>query len=261
MESYTCKNCNNMFVGDFCPECGQKVIGHRNTLKHLFAYLLNSFDIDRGVLFTARSLFQHPGRVISEYLDGKTKVYYNPLKYLIVIASIYALFMIWFNVFDTNLENMNEILGTDEKQTKLQKEINSIMKRYLSFVSILILPFYSLVSKWIFHKRKLYYAEHLIMNAYFLSQYLLILTFAVFILIFFPHLAKFLLPFGLVVFTAYYTYAYRDYFRISVFRAIVSSLLTSLGGIILFYIFIAIVSIVVFFFLRISGFDIQEMVK
>ena len=261
MESNTCKSCNNIFTGDFCTECGQKVIGQRNTVKHLFTYLLNSFDIDRGVLFTAKSLFTAPGRVISEYLDGKTKVYYNPLKYLIVIASIYAVLMIWFNVFDTNLESMNEVLGTDENQTKLQKEINAIMKKYLSFVSIIVLPFYSLVSSWVFRKRRLFYAEHLIMNAYFLSQYLLILTGSVFVLLIFPSLARFLLPFGMIVFISYYTYAYRDYFRISFFKAFFSSILTSLGGLTLFYAFIALTSIVIIIILKLLGFDIQEMVR
>ncbi len=261
MESITCKNCNNNFEGKYCNNCGQKVINHRNTIKHFFRYLLQGFDIDKGVLFTARSLFVNPGKVLADYLNGRTVIYYNPLKYLLIIASIYALLMIWFNIFDSNLRSMNDMIGVNDNQTNLQRQINLYTKNYMSFISILILPFYSLMSKWIFHRKKLFYAEHLILNAFFMSQYLLIITFSLFVIIIFPALTVYLFPFGLVVFIVYYTYGYHSYFSISYVRSLLSSIGTSLGGMILFYVFIAIISIIVFLVLRLLGYNLSEFIN
>lgn len=261
MEPVTCKNCNNIFEGDYCNICGQKVISKRYTLNHFFNHLLQGFDIDKGILFTARSLFSNPGRVLKDYYSGCTVAYYNPLKYLLIIASIYALLMIGFNIFDSNLQNINEMMGVEGNQTQLQQQINMYTRKYMSFISILILPFYSLLSRWIFHKRKLFYAEHLILNAYFMSQYLLIITLSLFIIIVFPFLAIYLFPFGLFVFIGYYTYGYRSYFKVSFLRSLLSAIGTSLGGMMLFYTILAISSIIVFIIMRIMGYDLGEIIN
>lgn len=256
-----CKNCGNHYHGKFCNDCGQKLIVDRYTVKHLFNIAFSSFDLHKGVLYTAKCLFVNPGRIVIDYLGGKTKCYYNPISYLLIIASIYALLMIGFNIFDSNLEEMNEILGHDEQQSKLQGIINTYIKKYLSFISIITIPFYSLFSRWILKKHKLNYAEHLIINSFFMAQYLLIFTCLIFVFIIFPSVIKLAMPMGLLILVSYYTYAFMRVFNISFIKSFLSTLGTFLGGLTVFYLLLIILFIVVIIILMLFGFDIKSLVQ
>jgi len=256
-----CKNCGNIFAGDFCPSCGQKVINERNTVKHFFKLLFNSFDIDKGIIYTARMLFTNPDIIVQDYLNGNTVKYYNPLKYLIVVAGLYAILMIGFNIFESNIASTNELMGEYGKQTQLQQTINSYTKKYLSIIPILIIPFYSLVSKWVFSKHKLFYGEHLLINTYLYGQYMVIITFIVIIIAPFDFLLKLLLPSGFVVLTIYYTYATKKIFYTSIVAALFKALIIIVLGMTLFFLFVIIMSILVFLILGLIGFDIHNMVK
>ena len=256
-----CKNCSNHFQGLYCNKCGQKVIRERNTLKHFLNLVFDSFDIHKGVLYTAKLLFTNPGKVINDYLQGKTKDYYNPLKYLLITFGIYAVFMIWFNIIDANIENLNDLLVLEEKDTRLQSIAVVYMKRFLSFFPILILPFYSLISKWFFKKYKLYYAEHLIINSYLFAQYSLILTLTILVLLLFSELSKFVMVFGIVVFISYYTYALRGIFKISFLKSLFNSIAIFVFGTLLFYLFFSVVTVVVMITLKLSGVNLKELIQ
>ncbi|PLX00116.1 MAG: hypothetical protein C0591_01830 [Marinilabiliales bacterium] len=256
-----CKNCSNHFQGLFCNQCGQKVIKERITIKHLFAIAFDSFNIHKGLLFTIKLMFTNPGKLINDYLNGRTKDFYNPLKYLLLIASISALFMLWFNIFDANVENTNEIMGLDREATKLQSAITGYMKNFLHIVAILALPFYSLVSKWIFKKHKLHYAEHLTINSYLFAQITFIQIFTIFLVFLIPDLTKFMLAFGSVIFIIYYTYALRGVFNIKLIKSFLSSIAIYVLGLSLMLLFIVTLTIIVMIVLKFSGYNLKELVK
>ena len=256
-----CKNCGNNFEGKFCPSCGQKVINERNTVKHFFKLLFASFDIDRGIIYTARVLFTYPDIVVHDYLNGKTVKYYNPLKYLIVVAGIYAILMIGFNIFESNIASTNELMGEYGKQTQLQQTINSYTKKYLSIIPIIMIPFFSIVSKWVFSKHKLFYGEHLLINTYLYAQYLLITTVIVIIIAPFDDLFRLLFPFGFVILAIYYAYATKKIFDTSLISAFIKSLIIIVLGMAFFLLVVVILSMLVFTILALLGYDIKEMVS
>ena len=216
----TCKNCSKQFEGDYCNACGQKVVRNRYTLKHLFELVLENFNVERGLFYTVRLLFTNPGQLINGYLEGRTKDFYNPLKYLLLIASINAILMLWFDIFDTNVANTNEFIGADREGNRLQQVILKYFRTYLNIFSLFILPFYSLVSNWVFNKQKLHYAEHLVVNGYLFAQYTLLqmVTYVLFSL--FPPLLKFSMPVAFVIFVTYYTYALKSVFKINFFKSL-----------------------------------------
>ena len=260
-ESVECKNCEYNFKGQFCPKCGQKVITERNTVKHFFKLLFDSFDIDKGVLFTARILFTNPEIIVHDYLNGKTKKYYNPLKYLLVLTGIYAIFIIGLNIFDSNIETTNELLNGDANSTEFQRTINSYIRKYLSFFPILMIPFYGIVSNWVFRKPKLYFGEHLIINTYLFAQYILITTLVVIMISPFTSIYKLLFPLGLISLLIYYTYSSRKIFKQSIVKAFFKSLLVIILGMMFFMITIIVLSMIVFTIMALMGYNIQEIVK
>src|SRR5688572_18664064 len=86
-----CKNCNAPLSGNFCANCGQTSNVHRVTFKHFLHEFFHAFThTDKGIFLLMKELITRPGHVAREYLDGKRKKYFNPLTFLILMASLYA---------------------------------------------------------------------------------------------------------------------------------------------------------------------------
>ena len=256
-----CKNCGNHFQGLYCNKCGQRVIKERNTVKHFFDLIFDSFDVKRGVLYTCKLLFINPGKLVNEYLDGRTKDYYNPLRYLIIISGLFAIFMIGFDVLDKNIETTNELLELKNSDLKLQTILIAYVRRYLNIFTLLFLPFYSLISKWVFKKYKLYYAEHLIINSFLFAQHTLIQILVIFVILFIPGLSKLLLVTGVVVFISYYTYALRGVFKIKFFRSLLSSATIFVLGVLSYWLLLFIVAILTILALKFFGVNLKELIQ
>jgi len=254
-----CKNCNNHFSGSYCPECGQKVILERFTVKHLVNIFFDSFNVGKGLTHTFLLLFSNPGLLINNYLKGRTKDYYNPLKYLLLVAGINAVLIIWFGIFDNDIANTNELLGKGDEEDKLQTLINGFVKSYLSILSIAILPFYSLVSKWIFRKHKLFYAEHLIINGYLFAQYTIIQLITSLFFIYIPGLSGFTLLSQFVLFIVYFTYSLRSVFKTRFFKSLLASIIIYFLGMLLFFILLIIIGAIAGYFLSSMGYNFKEM--
>lgn len=255
-----CKNCKSHFQGLYCNKCGQKLIQERNTLKHFFELIFDFFNIERGLSYTIKLLFTNPGQLINEYLTGRTKDFYNPLKYLFIIVGLSTIFVIWSDIFDTNLENTKKLLGSGNEENNFQSLVDSYVKEYLNLITILILPFYSLISKWIFKKHKQYYAEHLIINSYLFAQYTLMQTIILFIVYFIPGLIKFLDLFGLAVFVSYYTYALRSIYKIKFLKSFVASIGIFVISALLFLLSFLMLGIIVLVVLQLSGANLKELI-
>lgn len=256
-----CKNCGHHFEGLYCSACGQKVISKRITIKHLFEITFDSFNIQRGLPFTIKLMFTKPGEVINGYLNGRTKDFYNPLKFLLLAASISALLMLWLDLFDANMENTNEFMGLDDETARFQKTINSYIKKFLQFVSLLTLPFFGLVSKWMFKKHRFYYAEHLTINSYLFAQITIIQIFVILLVYFVPALLKYMLAINSVVFISYYTYALKGVFKVKFGKSILSSVVIYVLGMFLMTLFIIIATIITMFIMHLLGVNISELMQ
>jgi len=103
-EIYNCKGCGTAFSGSYCNHCGQKRIG-RFSLKYLWEALhADVFEVDRGLWLTVKDLTLRPGATIRSYLDGNTKKYYSPIKYMAVVAAVMYLLLSIESIFGTGQE-------------------------------------------------------------------------------------------------------------------------------------------------------------
>ncbi len=166
-----CKNCNNSFEGNFCPNCGQKVITKRYNLKDSFSWLLNAiFNLDHGFIFTTRELIIRPGTVIRDVLNGVTVKYTHPFRLLFIWATISSLVTIILGTYDETTQALQSVDQTayehSEAQLAFQAKVQEVMKKYLSFIIMANVPIIALFS-WLFYRKKGYnYTEHLILNAF-----------------------------------------------------------------------------------------------
>jgi hypothetical protein len=169
--------------------------------------------------------------------------------------------MLWLDIFDTNVATTNELMGSDPEGNKLQQMILSYFRTYLNVFSLIILPFYSLASKWVFKKHKLYYAEHLVIHGYLFAQYTLLQMVTYILFSFFPGLLKFSMPVAFVIFVSYYTYALKGVFKIRFFKSLLGAVVIFILGFALFMIFILLVMIIVVIILKLTGYDLQALTQ
>jgi hypothetical protein len=181
----TCKNCKNSFEGDFCNNCGQSFKVKRINSKYLIDEIPNSvFQINSGIIFTIKELFTRPGHSIREFIKGKRKSHYKPLAFLLITSTIYVLSAY---LFDRNTLLVEFISGlkVSMKERDLNSALNTLnfISKNQTYITVLILPLFSLASYLVFIKSKYNYFEHLIINFYVTGQQFIIYSILSFIFV------------------------------------------------------------------------------
>ncbi len=251
-----CKNCGNEFSGIFCNKCGQKYINERITVKYILTNTFVSiFNINKGFIYTAKMLFINPDTVINDYINGKTKDYANPIKYLLILTGLSSFLYIYFNVFDAQQDAIYGVVS-DSSQNKLQFFIREKIKTYLNFISLILLPFMSLSSFVIYKRIKYYYAEHLIINSYFFAQ-ITFLSLAFFpILLIYKDLITVYTYANFIFAIGYYSYLSKKLFKYNIFKSTLKSIVTFILGYFLFSLFFIIIMILVVIISKLIGYNL-----
>ncbi len=90
--SIKCLNCKTEFEGKYCPECGQASKTKRLNVRIMIKGVLEGFfDLQKPLYQTIIGLTIHPGRVVSEYVEGQRKKYANPIKYSLTVSALMIL--------------------------------------------------------------------------------------------------------------------------------------------------------------------------
>lgn len=254
-----CKNCGSGNIGEFCPDCGQKTYKSRFTTRAYFKAFLNAFNLEKGFFYTLITLFKNPGRLISEYLNGKTKSYFNPLKYIIFIAGVNAALAVWFHVVEAQQESALGFAGDEFITSVKSSKLTVFIKNYLNVLEIIILPVFGLVSKWVYKIKKLFYGEHLIIMSYLFAQTSVIAICFYPMYLIFPVLYNYsaILTHGLTI--IYMTYALNSVFKRNIVKSFLGAITINYLGIILFFLIFYILFFVVFMFLKLSGVPVKEL--
>ncbi len=238
MEHTNCKNCGANLNGRFCAQCGQKLITERLTVRNIWSnFLAQLTNIETGFWHTTVMLFKAPWQVVEDVISGKTVRYYNPFRYVLIWATISVVLNISSGVFDAQQadiqEGMNELLGVEDRnsrQQEIQQTFQEEVKNWLNFIVLLLIPFMSLMTKWLFRKKEYNYAEHLVANTYLLGQTTLIGVPILFIFVAFPSLLPWQMWTGYLLTILFYTYASRKLFEVSAFGAFWRSTLAVILG-------------------------------
>ncbi|MDR2206264.1 MAG: DUF3667 domain-containing protein [Flavobacteriaceae bacterium] len=150
----TCLNCGQKTVNNFCSVCGQKTNTHRITIKHFFMHdlLHGTFHIERGILFTAKEALLRPGKAALDYIVGKRVKYYNVF-YLILI-------LIGINILLGG--GLNEMVANQSQDKEGDKMFSEILGKYTKQIIFAFVPIFAVNSFLIFRRKKLNFAELLV---------------------------------------------------------------------------------------------------
>ncbi|MCC6724047.1 MAG: DUF3667 domain-containing protein, partial [Saprospiraceae bacterium] len=146
METRTCKTCDAPVVGNYCPACGQRHLGERITLRFIGVELFQMLtNLERGLWHTLLELVRNPGRVIRDYLSGATVLYYQPVRFLLLMTGISALManLVDFDkIMEMTMSTMNMELTPEQKA--LQSKMMHNVLRYTNVIMALNVPITSI---------------------------------------------------------------------------------------------------------------------
>ena len=184
--SYTCTNCRHTAQGNYCSSCGQQRFSRDQfKFKTFFKDALTEFfDVDSSILITLKTLILNPGKLTTDYLQGKQKMYIGPVKlYITIIAINFLVYTFWdnYSLVDvkflqqlTNVKWIGTLVATAQQREHLPEaefyhSINSRVNDIFSLLLYLVIFVQAAVLKLQFSKRDRYYMEHLIFSLHFMS--------------------------------------------------------------------------------------------
>ncbi|MFT4679424.1 MAG: hypothetical protein ACI84C_001844 [Flavobacteriales bacterium] len=164
VKSDLCRNCGSPDLRIYCASCGQKTLYYRFNLKDSVRWLFAKiFDMEQGFFHTTMELFRRPEKVIGDYLSGATRPYSHPFRFVFLWSTIGILVGYWLGTFEMLVE---QIGPTGAGQSDMEQKVNEFIQKYLNLVVVAMIPFLAMWSKLFYHRRKLNFTEHIIINCY-----------------------------------------------------------------------------------------------
>ena len=155
----TCANCNTSLRGIFCHQCGQKRRNERWSIGVLIEQFISQItNVERGILRTIKSLFTEPGKLITDYWNGKTINYYNPFRYVLIWVAINVLVSFWIGLDDLIQQSIQTQIIPEEEVGNM-KNADRKFDSWLNFLVLLMLPIFSFFTQKFFPKKKKNYAD------------------------------------------------------------------------------------------------------
>lgn len=155
MSEKYCKNCEHPLQpqDNYCSYCGQSANTKRLKIKQVRKDLLKKFlHADSGLLHLTKALAVRPGLAIGEYIAGKRKEYYEPLKYLTFTVGISVLLTSYFDLMSVSQEHTNPV--------------STFVAEHIDLVFLFSVPIAAAFSWLLFLRKGFNYAEHLALHAF-----------------------------------------------------------------------------------------------
>lgn len=155
----TCKNCGNSFEGKYCNQCGQSAKTKRIDYEFLWEDIQHGIlHYDKGIGYSLKKLFEKPGYVIEDYIEGKRVNHFRPISMMIIMATIYALIY--------HLLDLNDRSDLDESSGFV---LEKVFEHYYWFI-VATIPIYALTTYIVFKKTGYNFYEFIIFEAFKCSQ-------------------------------------------------------------------------------------------
>ncbi|HEX8658335.1 MAG TPA: DUF3667 domain-containing protein, partial [Hymenobacter sp.] len=159
-----CLNCGQAVPERFCGRCGQDAYHtHRLTMAHMLHDIPNSvWHVDKGLLYSIRTIVTRPGPTIRAYLAGQCVDHFRPLSLLLVVTGLYAFLISVFHIdlFQPRPANMPEALW------QMQESLGGSLFEYLSWYYVALVPVIAAFARLFLRRGGYNYAECLVIAAF-----------------------------------------------------------------------------------------------
>ncbi len=159
-----CLNCGHPVPDRYCGRCGQDAHHtHRLTMADMLHDIPHSiWHVDKGILFTLKSMIRRPGPTIRAWLAGRRVDHFRPLSLLLVVTSFYAVVSSLLHIKMLPPKGP----GVPEAVYELQEVSQAFMMKYLAWCYIAMVPVWALFARWHLRRGGYNYAECLIIVAF-----------------------------------------------------------------------------------------------
>ncbi len=180
--------------------------------------ILQAFNVERGVVYTVKRLLLDPGGLAISYLTEERFKVIPPFRILLVSTALIVILLPYTQSFLEFKEGFYQ--GVDSKE--LETQMSLLIAQYSNIWLWLFIPIVAFFS-WLVNRKSGYnYAENLVLHTFL---YGLTNILSLLVLIDFLVSSSFIFGAIFLLLFAYYTYAYRVFFRKSWGISIVQNLL------------------------------------
>ncbi|WP_190242708.1 DUF3667 domain-containing protein [Hymenobacter lapidiphilus] len=148
----------------YCGRCGQDAHHtHRLTMADMPHDILHSiWHVDKGILYTLKTMIVRPGATIRAYLAGKRVDHFRPLSLLFMITGFYALLSALLHI---------DLMGARDPSVpeavwQMQVKSTTFFAKYMSWCYVAMVPVWALFARLFLKKGGYNYAECLIIAAF-----------------------------------------------------------------------------------------------
>lgn len=153
---HNCKNCQARLDNAYCSTCGQRDIDLERPIWGLIGDVVKeTFEIDGRTAVTIKTLFRHPGKLTSEFLAGRRRMYTSPLRLYLVISISFFVLVAW-------LASSGILLNPGQDPTFDAAVQAGFLADDLPRLMFVLLPIFALLVKMVYFNRL--YFDHLIFS-------------------------------------------------------------------------------------------------
>lgn len=176
-----CKNCGEKVVGMYCSHCGQKAVEQRISFRHIWHEVVHFFThFEKGFLFTTWAMIVRPGKVATDFVKGRRKIYQPPVSFILIWITIYLLLLYIVE------KAFGENVVIDYKEYFGPTPTTKFAISNLGAVLLVVIPFQALYFKIFVAWKKYNFFESFVVALYFLGTVMLLQSvFVVLALIFY----------------------------------------------------------------------------
>jgi len=147
----------------------------RLTTKEIRHEVLSQFNIERGLIYTFLALLKKPAQLVDTYVFKSRENIFNPFRYLLFGAAASTFAMLHHAGFKSFMEaqsqNSSQQFQELEEQFGLpfSEAMSTAQQIYLSYQNLfflVVIPFISFLTYWMFQKKRYNYAENMAINAF-----------------------------------------------------------------------------------------------
>lgn len=159
-----CLNCAAPVAERYCGRCGQDAHHtHRLTMAHMLHDIPHSvWHVDKGILYSIRTIITRPGPTIRSYLAGQRVDHFRPVSLLLVVTGLYAFLVsvLHIDLMPPRPAEMSEAVW------QMQKSMSGSIFKYLGWYYVALVPMIAAFARLFLRRGGYNYAECLVIAAF-----------------------------------------------------------------------------------------------
>jgi hypothetical protein len=255
-----CQNCISAVTDTFCSFCGQKKY-KRIDRKYIWDEVQYTvFHANKGLLYSIKSIIKNPGKTAREFIDGNRVNHYKPILLVFVLSGISTFMSFKVIGFD---KIMKTYYSNQNGDTDFISNYMSFVSSYNSIIMLFFIPFFAIFTKLAFRKWGHNYYEHIVMNAFGLSCYIIISNLVIYPILYFvknnTNLFMLITNLSILPVPFIMTWFYKDFYKDKKIRSIIWRVLLILFGVFICMMILTIAAIIIY--VNINGPEILKSIQ